>query len=168
MRSRSARSSALAADGGQGARDGDLRGRAQKRQPQKRSGEAQGSREPTRLQRGNTAARLDEAVLAVEANAVRHSQALVEVQQVDAASQEDVLAVVDRLRCIFGRRQGERGGPSAEEGPGFEQGDRKAGARERNGSRHPRQASTGNDYARHVPPGRRKRLRRAWRSNVAA
>jgi hypothetical protein len=54
-------------------------------------------RQRAAAQRGDSAARLDEIKLAIEANAVLNAQSRVEIQQVDAAAQQHVLAVVDQL-----------------------------------------------------------------------
>ena len=54
-------------------------------------------RQQTRVHGGHAAAWLDEIELFVEMNAVLDAQALVEIEQIYAAAQEDVLAVVDGL-----------------------------------------------------------------------
>ena len=48
-------------------------------------------------QNGDAAAGLDEIELAVKLDAVPHAQAYVKIQQVDAAAQQHVLAIVDGL-----------------------------------------------------------------------
>ena len=48
-------------------------------------------------QDGEPAAGLEKVEFAIELDAVAHAQALVEIEQVDAAAQQDVLAVIDGL-----------------------------------------------------------------------
>jgi hypothetical protein len=47
------------------------------------------------------AAGFDEDELAVEGDVVGYAQALIEVEEVDAAAEEDMLAVVDNLASGF-------------------------------------------------------------------
>ena len=61
-------------------------------------------RQPAAPQHGNSPARLDEVKLAIETDAVAHSQPLVEIQQVDAAAQQNVLAASPGGRCARAKR----------------------------------------------------------------
>jgi hypothetical protein len=78
-----------------------------------------GRREYSGLEKAAAAAGLDEDELFVELDLVFDAEAFVEVEQVDAAAQQDVLTVVDGLAFQFtadfvGRRS------STEEGAAFE------------------------------------------------
>ncbi len=97
MRSRSLRRRALAAERGQSARDADLIGAREAVQAQKRSREMERRRQAAAPQHGKLAARLDEVELAKELDAVADAEALVEIEQVYAAAQENVLAIIDDL-----------------------------------------------------------------------
>ena len=101
-------------------------------QAQKRAGEMEGRGQPAAAQNGDAAAGLEEIELAIELDAVAHAQPLVEIQQVDAAAQQDVLAVVDGLGFLAGRggKRIRRGAP-AQERPRFEQVHFEAGAAQR-------------------------------------
>ena len=58
----------------------------------------------------------------MEPDAIPNSQPLVEIQQVDAAAQQNVLAVVDGFgRLAIRPRQRIRGSPSAQKRPRFVQ-----------------------------------------------
>ena len=54
-------------------------------------------RQPAAAQDRGAAARLQEVELAMEADAVADAQPRIKIEQVDAAPQQDVLAVVDGL-----------------------------------------------------------------------
>jgi hypothetical protein len=63
------------------------------------------ARAAVRAQHRDPPAGLDEVELAIEADAVADAQPLVEIQQVDAAAQQHVLAVVDGLGDLFAARR---------------------------------------------------------------
>ncbi len=71
--------------------------------------------------------------------------AAVEIDQVDAAAQENVLAVVDGFALLVGVRHLVRGRPSAEEGTAFEQIDVEPGIAQGSGGSQTRESSTGDD-----------------------
>ena len=93
-----------------------------------------------RLQHGDAAAGFDEVELAIEADALADAEPLVEIQQIDAAAQQHVLAVVDGLGDLFaagGNRVG--GGAAAQKGAGFVEIDLPAVAAEGRRRGEPRQ-----------------------------
>ena len=142
---------ALAPQRQQSARDGQLVGGVQEPQPQERSGEMQRSGQRAAAQRGNAAAGLDEVKLAIEADAVPHAQPPVEIQQVDAAAQQHVLAVVDQLGSVVGRRERKRSRAAAQKRARFEHLDAEPGAAQRRRRREPGQSAAYDDRARHLP-----------------
>ena len=87
----------------------------------------------------------DKVELAVESNPGGGTHALEQVEQVHATPQEDVLAVVDRLRLAAATGERVGGGPATEEIARLQQGDVKSSAGQRCRTRHPRQA-TADDY----------------------
>ncbi len=89
----------LAADGPHRAGDRELVGQPKKGQIQKASREVQWRRQPSGLQNRSSAAGFDKEKLLVKLDPIRHAQAAVEIHQIDAAAQQDVLAVVDDFGC---------------------------------------------------------------------
>ena len=67
------------------------------------------------------AAGLYEIKLLVEVDAVRNVQAFIKINKIDATSQQDVLAIVDNLRCASFTGDGVRGRASAQKAAGFEE-----------------------------------------------
>ena len=61
-----------------------------------------------RRRRGDAAARLDEVEFAGKTHPVAHAQPAVEIEQIHAAAQQHVLAVVDHLGILVGRRHRDR------------------------------------------------------------
>ena len=92
---------ALAAQGQQRARDAGLVGAAEAIHSQESAGEMEGRGQAAALEHGDPAARFNEVELAKEADALADAQPLVEIQQVYAAAQQHVLAVVDGFGYIF-------------------------------------------------------------------
>src|ERR1700752_5091106 len=84
-------------------------------------------------QYGDASTGFEKIVFAIELNAVPYAEPLVKIQEIDAAAQENVLAVVDdfSLGFAFCRWQRIRGGAAAQERPRFEQLDVEAGSSER-------------------------------------
>ena len=92
----------------EGARDGELVGATEALHPQEGFGEVQRRGQASALQHGDPAARLDEIKLAIEAYAFPYPQPLVEIEQIDAAAQKHVLAVIDGLGNFFAARRERR------------------------------------------------------------
>ncbi len=84
----------------QSSRDRKLVAGAQEFQTRERSAEMKRGGEMTGAQRGHPAAGLDEVEICVEFDVIFNAEPPVKVQQVDAAPQQDVLAVVDRFRSF--------------------------------------------------------------------
>ena len=97
MRSRSERVTALARNGADGARDGDLVRDGEELQLEERSEEMRGRGEDSAFEDGGASAGFDEEEFAVETDFVVDAEPPVEIEQIDAAAQQDVLAVVDHL-----------------------------------------------------------------------
>ncbi len=109
MRSRSLRPRALAAQGQQRARDRHLVGAVRQCMRQNEPVKCSGAGSRPRLQHRNAPARFQEIKLAMKTDAVAHAQPRVKIQQVDAAAQQDVLAIVDGFRLALApRRQVDR------------------------------------------------------------
>src|SRR5580693_3355445 len=72
-------------------------GKAEAPQLPKASREVEWSRKPSRRQHRSPAARFDEIKLLVKMDSVYDVQASVEIHDVDAAAQDEMLAVVDHL-----------------------------------------------------------------------
>ena len=94
-----------------------------------------GGGEAAAAQHGEAASGFQEVKLAVKVDAVADVQTGIEIQQVAATAEQDVLAIVDRFGFLAARG-GERvrGGTPAEERPRLKQFDVETGAAER-GSR---------------------------------
>src|SRR5205809_2313180 len=95
----------------------------------------------------NLPAAVDEAHRPLPADQVRDAQAAVEVEQVGATAEQDMLAVVElltRLRLL------ERSGAAAQGSTGFEQRDRDARGFERDRGSHPRETAPHHDDARWI------------------
>src|SRR5450432_3659900 len=78
---------------------------------------------------------------------VHHVQSLVEIQNVDAAAQQQMLAVVDNLGAVAWKRVG--GGTPTQEPAGFEQIYLESGASERGGGSQSGQAAADNNRTGH-------------------
>jgi hypothetical protein len=76
----------------------------------------EGGGEEAAAEEGHAAAGFEEGDLGEEADFVFDAEAAIEIEEVDAAAEKDVLAVVDN----FGVREGVGSGASAQEGFGFE------------------------------------------------
>src|SRR5262249_28762947 len=113
---------AFATHGQDGAGDHALVVAVQAVQAQERPREVKGRPPIAAPQNGYTSARFQEVKLAVKLDAVAHSQAIVEVEQVHAAAEQNVLTVVDGLG-LDARRGADRvrRGAAAEKGPCFKQ-----------------------------------------------
>jgi len=96
------------------------------------------------FQRRYAAARLDEVELAMPRDFVIDAKTPVEVHQVDAAAQQDVLAIVDRFAGGFIRR-----GASAKGRPRLVKIDFPTGFAERRSARQSRQSAPGDDHRGH-------------------
>ena len=78
---------------------------------------------------GRAPSGLDEEEFPVEFDPIHYSQAPVEIQQIDAAAQQHMLAIVDGFRDLFAAgRHRVGGGTAAQIGTRFEQIDLVAGA----------------------------------------
>ena len=107
-----------------------------------------------RRQRGGNAANAGEVMLAalridemnrpLIADEMFDADPAIKVEQVGAAAEQDVLAVVEGLA---GLRIFERAGPPAKRAAGFEEGDLRAGRFERNRRRHAGEAAADDDDA---------------------
>src|SRR5438094_10357280 len=69
-------------------------------QAEERSGEVHGSRQHSGTQHATPATRLDKHKFPMEGDFVRDTQTLIEIEQVDATAQQNVLAVVDCLGTL--------------------------------------------------------------------
>ena len=83
------------------------------------------------------------------ADLVAHAQALVEIEQVDAAAQQHVLAVVDHFGILVGGRDGKGCGASAEEGPRLRQFHMESRAAQSRRGGESRQTAAEDEYGRH-------------------
>ena len=110
----------LATDGQQPASDRKLVGQRQASKFLEASGEVQRRWKTACPQYRGPAAGLYEIKLLVEVDPVRYTHALIEIDKIDAASQQDVLAVVDDLRCAAFTGDGVRGRASAQKAAGLE------------------------------------------------
>src|SRR5262244_312489 len=111
----------------------------------------QGRRQPATPKDAELAARLDKVELAVEANPLPHPEPLVKIQQVDAAAQQHVLAIVDRLaavRVTAGNRVG--GGAAAQEWTRLKQVDLPARAAKRGRGRKSGESPARDESFRHL------------------
>jgi hypothetical protein len=84
-------------------------------------------RQPARAQQAAPPARLDKDEVAIEPDLALDSQAAVKIQKIDAAAQQNVLAVVDGLG-IFARADFVRSGAPAQKSPRFQDSHRVPGA----------------------------------------
>ena len=119
------------------------------RHARERAGEMQRRRQRAAAQRGDASARLHEIELAVPADFVGHAQPLVEIEQIDAAAQQHVLAVVDHLGILIGGRDRKGGGASAQKGPRLRQFDAKSRAAQGRRGGQAGQAAAQYEYGRH-------------------
>ena len=89
----------------------------------------------------------------MKADAVAHAQPRVKIQQVDAAAQQNVLAVVDRLRLALGPggQVVGRGAP-ARKRPRFEHFHLESGAAQRRRRRQTGQPAARNQNFGHISP----------------
>src|SRR6185369_5764390 len=140
----------LAADGEEAAGDRQLVGEAQELQSEEGAGEMQGRGQGAAAQTGEAAAGFDEMEVAGEAYAGGYAEAGVEIEQVHAATQEHMLAVVDDLGIFIGGRDREGSGAAAQERPSLIEIDVEAGAAESGGRGQTGEASADNDHAGHV------------------
>src|SRR5579871_554178 len=101
-------------------------------------------------QNRNAAVRFDEIELAIEPDPVADTQPPVEIEQVDAAAKQNVLAVVDGFSRLIGRGRHRIGsGAAAQERARFEEFHIEAGSSQSGGCRHPGQSSPRNENFRH-------------------
>jgi hypothetical protein len=98
------------------------------------------------LHYGNPAARFDEGEFAEEADFLLGAQSFVEIEEVHAAAQEYVLAVIDYFGVFTGDRP--TGGAAAEEVAGFVDFDFEPGTAEGGCGGKAGEATADNDYAR--------------------
>jgi len=141
---------ALALQRQKGARDGELIGLVEKRHGQKRIGEVKRGREAPAAERRNAAAGLDEVELPVEANVLADSEALIEVEEVDAAAEQHMLAVIDGFDLRAGRAGNRIGsGATAKEGARLEQVDLETSTTERGRGRQSGEPAAGDENFRH-------------------
>ncbi len=122
---------ALARHGQHGAGDRDLVRQVQALQSQERSSEMRGGREDAALHDRLAPTGFEEDELLIESDLVADAESLVEVEQVNAAAQQDVLAVVDQL--TVGHLPG-RGAPTQER-TGFDDVDLPTAATQRRSGR---------------------------------
>jgi hypothetical protein len=94
----------------------------------------------------------------MELDEVLDAEAAVEVQEVDAAAEQDVLAVVDGL-LAGGKRQGVRRSTAAEKLASFEYGDAVTGGSQGSRGCQPGESAAEHEHIAHQPAtGRRARL----------
>jgi hypothetical protein len=91
------------------------------------------------------ASRLDKHEVAMKADFVGHAQALVKIEKVDAATEQDVLAVIDCLRTsyLIGGRA------ATQKRACFEHANRMTGSAERGRSRQAGQTTADDDHVGH-------------------
>ena len=143
----------LAEDGPKRAGDRELVGHPKKVQIQKASREVQRRGKPSGLQHRSSAAGLNKEKLLVKMDPIRHAQAPVEIHQIDAAAQQDMLAVVDYFRRIVRMRSVAwnriRSGAAAQESPGLKKINLESGLAQRGGRRKAGQTSADHDRRWH-------------------
>src|SRR3954464_1950701 len=107
----------------------------------------QRGRQRARAKNALAAARLQIVVGMMPLNLVLDAEPPVEIDQIGAAAEQHMLAVIDFLA-----RGGDfvGGSASAEEGPGFEKVDFEAGFAESSSARHPGEAAANNFHAGQV------------------
>lgn len=132
------------------ARDAQLVAESQAFHLEKCAGEVQRRRQPSAAQHRRAPARLQKVELTMEADAVSDAQPRIEIEQVDATPQQDVLAVVDSRRVAFARRHRIGSGTPAEKRPRFEQLDREPRAAERRRRGETRQSAAGDQNLGHM------------------
>ena len=142
-------------DAQEGTGDGDFVGQGEERETEERFGEVEWGGEEAAFEDGDPASRLHEGDFGEEVDFVLDSEAAVEVEQVDAAAQEDVLAVIDD----FGIGEGVRGGATAEERAGFEEFHGGAGAAQGRGGGEAGKATADDNHVGHAAAaGNRERF----------
>src|SRR6185369_5236642 len=100
--------------------NGDFVGTTEALHAEESAGEVEGGGQASALEYRDAAAGFDEIEFAVETYALADAEPLVEIQQVGAAAQEDVLAVVDGLGDLFATGGNGVGGSAATQvGTGF-------------------------------------------------
>ncbi len=97
------------------------------------------------LHGGCAPARFDKKEFFVEADLVAYAETSIEVEQIDAAAQEHVLAVIHHL-AFFADRPG--CGAAAQESAGFVKIDFETGTAQRRGRGEPGQSTSDNGYAK--------------------
>ena len=142
---------AFPAQGQEGAGDGEFVGGAEALHSQERPGEVERGGQPSALQHRDPPARFDEIELAIEGDAFADPEPLVEIQQIDAAAQQHVLAIVDGLGDLFAARGDCVGGSAATQvGASFVEIDFPTVAPQGRRRREPCQSATGNQHFRHL------------------
>ncbi len=111
---------ALLPDRANGPRERQFFAERQKLQPQERSCKVRGRRQHATAEHTAASARFDERELTRERNILLDAQAAIKIEQVDAAAQQDMLAVVDELG-LFAVADFIGSGTPAQEGPRFQQ-----------------------------------------------
>ena len=117
---------ALAFDGEHPGGDSDLVRKSEAFHPQEGTRQMQRRWQVATPRRGDASAGLKKIVLAVKANVLIDAQPPVKIEQVHAAAQQHVLAIVDHIGFIY--RDRKRHSPAAQESARFVQIDRKSGA----------------------------------------
>src|ERR1035438_7417277 len=85
---------AFAAQGQEGAGDGEFVGAAETLHAEEGLGEMERGGQASAFEHRDPPARFDEIKFAIDGDGASYSEPLVEIQQIDAATQQDVLAVV--------------------------------------------------------------------------
>ncbi len=117
--------------------------------PKKTSGEVQRRGQPPGREHRRPAAGFDEVELLVELDAIGDAQPPVEIQQVDAAAQQHVLAVVDDLGAVAGAGQRIRSSAAAQESARFVKIHFESGLAQRRGGCQSGQAAADHDRCGH-------------------
>ena len=143
----SPRSDGVANHAGHGADDRELVPDSHRFQPHEGWKQVKGRREARRPDDRNPAGLVDERNGLVEVDMFRDAEAIVEVDEVDAAAQEHVLAVVHPFAA---RRVYEGGGAAPEDRTSFVQLDREAGVGQRDRPGQSGQPATDYDYFTHT------------------
>src|SRR5260370_9651622 len=141
----------LAPDRQQPAGDRKLVGQGQERELAKTSREMKRRTQPAGSQYRRPSARLDEVELFVEMDPVGDVQALIEIHDIDAAAQQQVLALIDDFGAVARQRVGS--GAATQESAGFEQVYLESLSTQRGGCCQAGETAANDDRSGHIFPG---------------
>jgi len=132
-----------------GSAHGEFFREVQEMELKKRLGEMRGCGEKAGTKHTPTAAGLHEYKFAVKGDVTGDAQPSVKIEKIDAAAEQDVLAIVDGLAARARRAHFVRGRAPAEKRPSFEEPYLVTRAAKRSRSRESGQASADDDYIGH-------------------